>query len=265
MILQVQAYQVADSIDIKAFKGIFTAELHYSDADELFYRIANDQFIYVFKYGVVCFLNCDQQRIAGMLQLLRGQAKNPLGEPLNEDFIVETDASENRVSYNKIEVVRTDVEVLRLVMLNVSQSVALDYFSDHTGMLLAETNRHNRELEQHGKISIPNRKLQRFIARTLMFRNNIVENLYIFDSPPETWEDEELARVDSSLKRNFDLQERFRNIDRGLAIVKDNLDLFRDILKYRHSNTLEWIVIILIAVEVIPIIAQKIFGSGAVH
>lgn len=261
MILPVQAYQVADSIDIKGFRSLFTAELYYSDSDELFYRVADSEFIYVFKYGVVCFLNCEPARIGSMLQLVRGQAKNPLAEPLNEDFVVETHASENRLSYNKIEVVRTDIDILRLVMLNVSQSVALDYFSDHTTNLLRETNQHTAHLEQRGRLIISGRKLQRFIARTLMLRNNIVENLYIFDSPPETWEDEDLARMDSGLKRTFDLQERSRNIVESLQIVKDNLDLFRDILKYRHSNTLEWIVIILIAIELIPFLQSLLRGE----
>jgi len=258
MTLPVQAYQVADSIDIRSFRSVFTAELHYHDSDELFYRIDPDQFIYVFKYGVVCFLNCEPVRIGNFLQLVRAHAKNPMEEPLNEDFIIETEAPENRISYNKIEVMRTDVEVLRLVMLNVSQSVALDYFSDHTEKLLAETNLHTRHLEQKGRLFISGRKLQRFIARTLMLRNNIVENLYIFDSPPETWEDESLSRVDAGMKRTFDLQERFRNISEGLQIVKDNLDLFRDIMKYRHSNILEWIVIILIAVEVVNLFLEKL-------
>ena len=262
MILQVHAFQVADSIDIKGFRSLFTAELHYSDADELFYRVEPNQFMYVFKYGVVCFLNCDPVRIGSMLQLVRGQAKNPQAEPLSEDFVIETHAAENRLSYNKIEVVRTDVEVLRLVMLNVSQSVALDYFSDHTAALLRATNQHTAHLEQKGTLFISGRKLQRFIARTLMLRNNIVENLYIFDSPPEVWEDEELSRVDAGLKRTFDLQERSRNIVESLQIVKDNLDLFRDILKYRHSNTLEWIIIILIAIEVIPFVWSLIKGGG---
>jgi len=57
----------------------------------------------------------------------------------------------------------------------------------------------------------------------------------------------------------FDLQERSRNIHYGLNIIKDNLELFRALLQYRHSNILEWIVIILILVEVLNVIAEKFF------
>ncbi|GAA4322815.1 RMD1 family protein [Flaviaesturariibacter amylovorans] len=261
MIMQVQAYQVADSIDIKGFRTVFKAELYHSDADELLYRMADHQLLYVFKYGVVCLLNYDPVTAASVLQIIRPHSRNPHEEPMVEDFIIETDAPENKISNNKIEVVRTDMDVLRLVMLNVSQSVALDYFEDQASRLLGETNTHTKHLEQKGRLSISGRKLQQFIAHTLMLRNSIVENLYIFDSPPETWEDESLNRVDMGMRRVFDLQERFRNISESLSIVKDNLELFRDILKYKHSNTLEWIVIILIAVEVVNMVLEKLKGD----
>jgi uncharacterized Rmd1/YagE family protein len=52
---------------------------------------------------------------------------------------------------------------------------------------------------------------------------------------------------------------RFRNIQEGLEIVKENLDLFKDIMQHRKSTVLEWIIIILILVEVVNLIAEKIF------
>jgi len=91
-----------------------------------------------------------------------------------------------------------------------------------------------------------------------LLKNRIAENLYIFDSPPETWENEQLDRLHNELKKNFDLQDRFRDVSEGLQIVKDNLELFKDILQYRTSLLLEWIVIILIAVEVINFFLGKL-------
>ena len=92
-----------------------------------------------------------------------------------------------------------------------------------------------------------------------MLKNRIAENLYIFDSPPETWENEQLDKLHNELKKSFDLQDRSRDVSEGLQIVKDNLELFKDILQYRTSLLLEWIVIILIAVEVINFFLGKIF------
>ena len=215
--LRVLSYQIADTIDIKQFKAAFKGELYHSDADELFYKTGSEQYIYVFKYGVVCFLNYDAIKISAFLQLISSFCKNLFAEQLNEEFIIETEAKEYKIGYNKIEIVSADIDVLRLIMLNVSQSVALDYYSEQTNKLLEESNYHTQSLEKRGRLDISGISLKKYIGKTLLLKNRISENLYIFDSPPETWEDENLNKIDVGLKRTFDLQERFRDVSEGFS------------------------------------------------
>jgi uncharacterized Rmd1/YagE family protein len=124
---------------------------------------------------------------------------------------------------------------------------------------LEETNSHTQSLEKKGRLAISGKNLKKYIGKTLNLKNRISENLYIFDSPPETWEDENLNRIDVGLKRTFDLQERFRDIKEGLEIIRENLELFKDLLQYRNSTVLEWIIIILVAAEVVNIVVEKLF------
>lgn len=255
---KVVSYQIADSIDVKQFSAAFKAELYHSDPSELFYKIDAGQFVYVFKYGAVCFLNYDAISISQFLQLITPFCKTLFEDSLTDEFLVETDAKELRVGFNKIEIPLATIDVLRLVMLNVSQSVALDYYEDQTKKLLSETNFHTQKLVSKGRLDISGKKLKQYIGRTLLLRNRIAENIYVFDSPPETWENESLNKIDNDLKRTFDLQVRVRMIGEGLAIIKDNLELFRALLQHRYSNILEWIVILLILVEVLNLIVEKL-------
>jgi len=257
--LPVVSYQIADSIDVKSFKTTFSEGIHHSDADELFYKMGPEFYVYVFKYGVVCFLNADGRTCKLFLDKIAPYCKNPFEQHLSEEFQIETGAAENKLGYNKIEIVNADMNTLRLIMLNVSQSVALDYYSEQTNHLLEETNSHTQDLERKGRLAISRRNLKKYIGKTLILKNRISENLYIFDSPPETWEDENLNKIDMGLKRTFDLQERFRDIKEGLEIVRENLELFKDLLQYRNSTVLEWIIIILVAAEVMNILLEKIF------
>jgi required for meiotic nuclear division protein 1 len=107
-------------------------------------------------------------------------------------------------------------------------------------------------------LDISGTKLKKYIGKTLLLKNRVAENLYVFDSPPQTWEDENLNKIDIDLKRTFEIQERFRNISESLQIVKDNLELFKDLLQYRNSTVLEWVIILLIAVEVVNMIIEKV-------
>jgi len=258
MTQKVVSYQIADSIDLKQFINVFKADLAYNDPAELFYRMDTDQYIYVFKYGAVCFLNYDPIQTSEFLQLIKPFCKNLFENSLTDEFIIETGAKELRVGFDKIAISSASIDILRLVMLNVSQSVALDYYEEQTSKLLTETNHFTQRLETKGRLDISGKKLKQYIARTLLLRNRIAENIYVFDSPPETWENENLNKIDSDLKRTFDLQVRVRTIHEGLSIVRDNLELFRGLLQYRNSNILEWIVILLILVEVIDLFITKL-------
>ncbi|MCW3089970.1 MAG: hypothetical protein JWP81_1039 [Ferruginibacter sp.] len=259
MDLKVISFQVADGIDLKQFKAAFTASMYYADADELFYHIRELQYLYVFKYGIVCFLGYNETEMTAFLQLIKPYCKNVFAQRLSDEFDIETGASEINYGFNKITIPSNDIEVFRLIMLNVSQSVALDHYSHQTNLLLEETNYHTQVLEKKGRIDLGSASLRKYIGRTLNLKNKIAGNLYIFDSPDETWEDENLSKLDIGLKKTFDLQSRFRTIQEGLRIVKENLELFKDMLQNRNSVTLEWVIIILILVEVINLMAEKIF------
>jgi len=259
--LKVLSLQIANSIDIKQFKNVFKAELLHEDADELFYRVKaqSRKFVYIFKYGIVCFLDYNEVEIIAFIQAITPYCKNPFEQHISDEFDIEVNAAANNFGYNKIAIEHAGTESLRLIMLHVSQSVALDYYGQQTNLLLEETTHHTLTLEKKGRLDLSGTNLKKFIGRTLNLKNRIEANLYIFDSPDETWEDENLNRLDIGLKKTFDLQARFRIIREGLEIVKENLDLFKDLLQYRNSIVLEWIIIILIMVEVINLLIEKLF------
>ena len=196
---------------------------------------------------------------SAFIQLISPFCRNILPVRLSDEFDIETNAGRLHFGFDKVSIPKRDVEMLRLIMLHVSQSVALDHFEGLTALLMEEANHHTQSLEIKGRLELSGIRLKRYIGKALNLKNRIAENLYIFDSPPETWEDETLNKIDVGLKRTFDLQDRFRNISEGLQIIKDNLDLFKDLLQYRQSTMLEWIIILLILVEVINLFFEKFF------
>jgi uncharacterized Rmd1/YagE family protein len=163
------------------------------------------------------------------------------------------------VAFDKVILSAVDTEAIRLVMLNASQSVALDRYSEITENLLEETNEHTKYLEEHGKLDIGGNKLKRFIGKVLNIKNQISENLYIFDAPDVTWEHENLNRLNQELKQTFDLKNRYRNLHERTEIIKENLELFKDIMDHKESSRLEWIIIILILVEVLDLFVLRLW------
>lgn len=259
MIHKVIAYQVAENIDIKNFKKAFAGNLTYSDSFELMYTTEKEQFFYVLIYGVVVFSGYDEVKISEIIEFLKPFCKNSLAEKMNEEFIINIVKDKDSFGYNEISISRFDPTIMRIIMINVAQSVALDYFSLQAEGLLDLTQRRTFQLEKTGKLKISGKRLSKFIAQSLNLKNRIAENLYIFNSPVETWEDEYLDKIDRGLKKIFDINTRYRSITEDINIIKENLDLFKDLMQNQRSNMLEWIIIILILVEVINMIIEKLF------
>lgn len=255
---KILSYQIADSIDLKQFRNAFAATIHFADKDELFFQLEEFKSIYVFKYGIVSFIGHNEVEISAFLQLIKQYCKNYFDQKLSDEFEIETGGTSIVYGYNKIEIPTPTTEIIRFIMLNAAHSVALDYYSNQTNLLIEETSYHTQNLERKGKIDLGGKDLKKYIGRTLNLKNKISGNLYIFDSPEETWEDESLNKLDIGLKKTFDLQTRFRTIQEGLQIVKENLDLFKDLLQYRNTVVLEWVIILLIFIEVLNLIVEKL-------
>jgi uncharacterized Rmd1/YagE family protein len=253
-ILTVRSFQIAEGLDIRRCRAEFTGNPVAATPKELFYRLNGEngeKYLYVMDYGAVTFAGFTDEETAVYLDRLQPFTQGPLDKREGEDFRVHADAQEAVFGYNDIHLPAFNEDVLRIIMLYVGQSAALDHYEAAIDLMLSESGRFAHELERHGKLKTSRRNVQRFIGRTLSIRNRIVDNLYIMDAPDITWEDEYLDKIDRGMKKTFDIIERFRSLDLQLREIKENLELFAELLQFRTSNTLEWIIIALFLIEVI--------------
>ena len=231
--------QISDNIDIDSFKRVYSAELLYSDHVELFYEVDTEVYVSVFKYGVVCFFNYDDTSISEFTKLISQHCIYFYDSELNKEYQIEPQAKELKFGFNKAEITYFDIDTLRLIMLNTAQSVALDYYFQKARILLEETNKHTSILEKNGKLTISDKEIKKFIGQTHNLKNQIVENLHIFDSAPETRQSDYLIKIDFELKRALYMEKRSLNIHEELQIIREHLEYFSGIMNHGASMRLE--------------------------
>jgi len=268
--LTVRAFQIAEEIDTKRCRAEFPGDLASTAPGELFYRRklasplspdpdakGEEGYLYVMDYGVVIFAGYGEAEAQAIIERLKpfcqGTIADPAGSSPGEEFRVHSGAQDLLLDYNDIHLPSLTPEALRIVMLYVGQSAALDHYEHLLNGMMDETARYSRELEKYGRIKASQKHVQQFIGRILAVRNRIIDNLYIMDAPDITWENEFLDKVDRGMKKTFDVAERFRSLDYQLRETRESLELFAELLQFRKSNMLEWIIIGLILVEVIQI------------
>ena len=261
MASEASALHLANSINISACKKALDKELIVGDRDELFYSDAS-RYLYIFRYGVVSFFGYTEAEVSQLLKEIEPYCEEWCPSDINETMEMElvSDRERATIENEKVLLPKSNIEGIRLALLHLSQSVALDYYAGLSEQAMKETREHTTYLEEKGKLDIGGKKLKRHIAKVLNINNQISENLYIFDSHEAVWEDLELDQLDKGLKQIFDLKERYRNIKEQGYVIKENLSLFMNIMDHRESSRLEWIIIILILVEVVDLFIMRLIS-----
>jgi len=265
--IKLTAFVVSEHIRLKDFKASFSGALISESNSELFYSLeiqgATDPgYLLIVGYGVAVFCSVPDVEATRLLEIISGYCVEPFAQMQRDEYYIIPSDSEGPLSFGfdgvKVPVVSTNL--IRTAMFNLAQSEAIDCYLDLSQALLKEVKFFAGELEKKGKTSMGKREMMRFMGRALIIKNRIAENLYIFDVPIMAWDDEYLEKVHVGLMNIFDIRVRFKELEHTLKILDDNLACFRELFLHRESNMLEWIIIILILIEVVDMFITKIVG-----
>lgn len=257
--VKLSAIRVANQLDLKGIKSTLELKPLADSSSELFYGFGNDKYLYFFNYGVMAFTGYAEEEISKTVSDLLPWQRNPETWLRDEHTVHVVSGAPLQFEFSELIVDRMDAQIIRIVMFNLAQSVALDHYHVVSENLLTEIRGFTRNLELTGKLKISRINMLKFIGKALNTQNDIADNIYIFDAPDLVWDDQYLDDLHKGLLKHFDLRVRFSEIEYTLRITEDNLRVFREIINQRESRLLEWIVIILIFVEVIDMIISKLF------
>jgi uncharacterized Rmd1/YagE family protein len=259
-IVKLHAFLVSNQIDIKGIKSFFDIKPIADSSSELFYGF-DGKYQYYCNYGVIVFSGYHEEEMKYGIKAVTAYMKDPAAAWSRDEFQIRVEQGQDTFfEFAEAVVGKMDDKVVRVAMLNLAQSVALDYYHSVSENLLTQVKGFADQLETTGKLKISRNKMHRFLGKALNTQNDIAENIYIFDAPDLTWEDEYLDKFHQGLMKHFDLKIRFSEIEYTLRIIENNLTVFREIIHQRDSNVLEFIVILLILVEVFDLFITKIMN-----
>jgi uncharacterized Rmd1/YagE family protein len=133
----------------------------------------------------------------------------------------------------------------------LAESTALEYYELLIEGLLEKTNRFSRKLQRQGRMLESSEDLIKFIGLCLNTKQEIISNLYIVDSPDETWENGELDKMHQELKVMMEIDIRYRALEYKIKIIQESIEVIVDLAKSKRETLLEIIVILLIMSEIV--------------
>lgn len=258
--LSVHAFAIADTVALKKFEStlsecggpVLTGKTH------LISTLADDQFVVVHDFGAIVFFGVPDARrkeiVAALIGVVGAQPRPPLEETFN---VVIDPGVEAESGFDRVVVPMVSEKWIELIGLVIGQSAAMEYYEDDVDKILERLDGLAGELADSGRTKGSVRVLTQFIGEAMHLRGRVILTLALLDAPLATWNDQALDRIYGQLRTSFAIDDRYRALDEKLEMVRDHLGILVDLTVQKRSYTLEMLVVILIAVEVLLYVVLK--------
>ncbi|KMP05512.1 Sad1-interacting factor 2 [Coccidioides immitis RMSCC 2394] len=133
----------------------------------------------------------------------------------------------------------------------LSQSVKTSLFEDLVSETIAATSPLPAQIAETGSVNLTRRQINMQIGELFILRINIHLQGSVLDSPELMWAEPQLDPIYQAVRSYLEMDPRVGLLTERLEVIADLLAVLKDQLSHRHGEYLEWIVIILIAAEIL--------------
>lgn len=150
-----------------------------------------------------------------------------------------------------------DVMAKASVSYGLAQSVKLLHYERKVGHAVTSTHHIPQALAQHGHVPLSRKEIGRKIGELFLESSSINLQSDFLDPPDFFWDNPEYEPLYIMTAKDFDIKNRTLSLNRKLSMMHDLYEILGDELNNRHASKLEWIVIVLIMMEVLIGLANK--------
>jgi uncharacterized Rmd1/YagE family protein len=209
--------------------------------------------VYLYYFGGVVFLNCSGDLIARFLDWVPQHAEHLKGQPqlpYREEYRLEINPErETAIDNDGAVMPRYDLAFLDIICFVVAKSVALERIEERVDVVFDEVESLITNLGK-GKLELPDRDMARLASSVLSFKFTSIAHIMVLDKPDITWDNPEADRLYNTMAGLFELSQRYQEIKHKSETLLDVTDVFTSLSHARRSARLEWIIIVLIAIEI---------------
>ncbi|MCJ1223466.1 hypothetical protein MMC12_000107 [Toensbergia leucococca] len=133
----------------------------------------------------------------------------------------------------------------------LAQSVKTSLFEDLVSTTISLTTPLPEQIALTGSIALTRREITMQIGQLFILRINIHLQGSVLDSPELMWAEPQLEPVYGAVRSYLEMDQRVGLLTERLDVIADLLAVLKDQVRTSHGEYLEWIVIVLIAAEIL--------------
>ncbi|CEF98343.1 Protein of unknown function DUF155 [Ostreococcus tauri] len=211
------------------------------------------RYLVVFKFGSVVFYNMGLREREECLKLARTFTSTPLPVPMTDDYRVVVRpglADWASLENDHIVLKRMDINNISVISSVLAQTVALEHYEQKVDGMVEIFSKLNKSTELTGDLNISKKRLFSLVAENNNTLTELITKLGLLGRSDTAWQYAQYNLVWEGLRQDFELEERFQDLDYKLNLIQTQVKFYLEILQNRKSDALEWIIIVLISLEI---------------
>ncbi|KAL8691359.1 MAG: hypothetical protein Q9218_003403 [Villophora microphyllina] len=229
-------------------------QIHHGNTPDFDTRIHTPE-IFLFDYGTVVIWGMtlvQEQRFLNEISKFESEKLAP-GDVQTENFNFYYTREYQARIYNDFISLREKKNYMTKLAIShaLSQSVKTSLFEDLLATTIAATHPLPAQLALTGRIALSRTEITKQIGQLFILRINIHLQGSVLDSPELMWAEPQLEPVYGAVRSYLEMDQRVGLLTERLEVLGDLLAVLKDQVGTRHGEYLEWIVIVLIAAEIL--------------
>ena len=227
----------------------------------LMVRVGAAGFAVVFRYGAVVLFGVTADEESAFRSTLAPHVRLPADNPEFERAVLETDPErEEGAGDGTIHVHRMTAERMQVVASILAKSVCLAHYE----LAVAEASNliepFAAGLQRRSWFRPQSRRLLQHLGETLAVEHKMIGRVEVREKPELLWERPSLERLYVRMEDEYELAERDQALGRKLALISRTAETVLGLLHHRRTLRVEWYIVILIVIEIILSLYEKLAG-----
>jgi uncharacterized Rmd1/YagE family protein len=215
--------------------------------------------VYIFSFGAVVFWNFTSEQAERLWLTQRLFVLQQVCGTRHDPQAVESARDDIEFVYGDLFAIRRDVCQLMTrepgERLAVSFAIAKSSLLSIYEWILQQTIERNsdvpEQLAKHGTIMMSKVSISKEIGNIFLVKHTVNLDSNLQDTPEEFWDDDRFEQTYVKTCEYFELSKRMNLVNNRLKMLEDLHKVLIEEVQTKHNTLLEWVVIWLIALEVV--------------
>ncbi|HOO71306.1 MAG TPA: RMD1 family protein [Spirochaetota bacterium] len=211
----------------------------------------DDGNIMVFPYGVVIAWGISHDDTKRLFDQIQPYCEGLHDKPFVDEFSFSMGHESVKIHADQIHL--TEGEPLEIISLShgIAQSVKLSELEQYVQETIDSTSHIPQSIAKSGRTNMNRKEIARLRGGLFLVEADINMNFELLDTPEFFWEFPEFEEIYYAVTKYLDTKSRIELLIKKLAVIHNLLIMLADEQNHKHMAILEWIIIWLIAFEII--------------